>query len=212
MLRRVRAEHVPYDFAMAWDDPTSMFCSEVIFHAFAAQGVDLWGFRSSMTSPGLVRWLGALGVREFTSLVPSDLEYDPQLRAVVEWRDPASLMDYRLDNAILDVLLEEADRGADLGYPWALLAPARGLKLLSLGQSLVGLAPTIPEGMSAETALRVRALVEEIAPRLKEDLQARASSFRQERGFAPPYWELVSLAREALSADRSDLVPSLSPG
>ena len=117
MLARVRGEHIPYDFAMEWDDPSSVFCSEIVYHAFRERGVQLWTLRASVSAPGLVSWLAAMGVREFTSLVPSDVEYDPQLRAVIEWRDAPALMDYRIDNAITDALLEEAERGARLGRP-----------------------------------------------------------------------------------------------
>ena len=58
--------------------------------------------------------------------MPSDREYDAQLRAVVEWRDVAALMDYRLANAITDALLVDAGRGSDLGYAWFAL-PAQSL-------------------------------------------------------------------------------------
>ena len=98
---------------MEWEDASVAFCSEIVFHAFLERGVRLWTVRSSITAPGFVSWLGAMGVREFTSLVPSDIEYDPQLGAVVEWRDAPALMNFRLDHAIIDVLLEEADRGSD---------------------------------------------------------------------------------------------------
>ena len=209
MLSRLQSGHVPYDFAMAWNDPAAMFCSEVIFHGYEAQGLDLWAFRSSMTSPGLVSWLHSMGVREFTTLVPSDLEYDPRLRTVVEWRSEADLMDYRLDNAVTDVLLEAADQGARLSYPAYLLPPARAMKAFSVIQSLVGAEPVIPQGMGAPTALRVASLVDEVAPALKEDLVRRASGFSEERGFAPPYWELVDLAREALADHRGSLEPWL---
>ena len=97
-----------------------------------------------MSAPGLVAWLAAMGVRHFTSLVPSDLEYDPNVRAVVEWRDAPGLMDYRLDNAITDALLEQADLGARLGYPWYGLPAGRLLKAFSVGQSWVGAAPLVP--------------------------------------------------------------------
>jgi hypothetical protein len=210
MMQRVRQGHIPYDFAMTWDDPATMFCSEIVFHAFRGQGVELWAFRSSMSSPGLVRWLAAMGVREFTSLVPSDVEYDPQLRAVVEWKDPTSLMDFRLDNAVIDALLEEAERGADLSYPWHRLPLARGLKLFSVTQTVLGRIPIIPQGMSASTALRVQSLVSGISPTVKAELESRAREFREELGYEAPYWDLVRLAREALAAKRRSLGPALS--
>jgi hypothetical protein len=210
MLTRVRAGHIPYDFAMAWQDEAAAFCSEIIYHAYREQGVDLWGLKSSMSAPGLVRWLADMGVRELTTLVPSDLEYDPQVRAVVEWRNAPALMDFRLDNAITDALLEEAERGGRLGYAWYTLPAARLLKAYSVGQSALGAAPTIPAGMSPATALRVDALVSSVHPAVKEDLAARAAAFRTVSGYEAPYWTLVELARVALGARMPSLAPALA--
>jgi hypothetical protein len=173
--------------------------------------VDLWSIRSAMSAPGLARWLGAMGVRELTTLVPSDVEYDPQVRAVAEWRDAPALTDFRLDNAIIDALLEEAERGTGLGYPWYALPAARGLKAYSVASSVLGGEPTIPDGMSAVTALRVDALVSKIHPVLKADLETRAAAFREERGFEAPYWTLVALARASVAAHREELRPALTP-
>jgi hypothetical protein len=52
MLERVRAGHIPYDFAMAWQDEAAAFCSEIIYHAYREQGVELWSLRASMSAPG----------------------------------------------------------------------------------------------------------------------------------------------------------------
>ena len=210
MLARVRDGHMPYDFAMDWRDPGEAFCSEIVFHAYRERGVDLWPLRSAMSAPGLVAWLAAMGVREFNSLVPSDVEYDQQLRAVAEWRDAPALMDFRLDNAITDALLEEAERGATLGYAWFALPVARLLRGYSVLRSAVGATPTIPPGMGPSTALRVDALVSRIHPPLKENLVARAAGFRVERGYEAPYWSLVELARESVSELRDSLAPALT--
>jgi len=209
MLERLRAEPVAYDFAMDWTDPERMFCSEVIYHAFKDVGLDLWSHRSAMTTPGLVRWLGAMGVREFQTLVPSDLEYDPRFRAVVEWRDLEALLDYRLDNAITDALLEQADAGADLGYRWSMRPVGRLLKGASVVQVASGATPFIPVGMSSDAALRIRALVEIVNPIVKNELMRRAEMFATERGYPAPYWSLVQLAGEALSAAGPELHPAL---
>ena len=163
-----------------------------------------------MSAPGLVIWLAAMGVREFTSLVPSDVEYDPQLRAVVEWRDAPALMDFRLDNAIIDVLLEEADRGTELSYAWYALPLARVLKLFSVGESLFGRLPKIPQGMSASTALKVDALVSKVHPVVRDELVVLAADFRERNGYEAPYWVLVRLARDALAARRESLHPALA--
>jgi hypothetical protein len=151
-----------------------------------------------------------MGVRHFLSLVPSDIELDPQVRAVAEWRNAPELLSYRVDNAILDALLEQADAGAELAYPWTSLPLARLLKLFSITESLVGRRPTIPAGMAASTALRVNALVTTIHPALEERVLQRAAEFRSEAGYEPPYWTLVEIAREELAGSRESLQPSLS--
>ncbi len=209
MLERFQNEHVPYDFAMDWSEPSKMFCSEVVYHAYRREGVELWSIRSAMSAPGLVRWLGAMGVREFQTIVPSDLEYDAQLRAVVEWRNVAALMDYRLDNAITDALLEDADRGSDLGYAWFALPVARLLKGVSIVQSLLGRQPAIPEGMPSEAALRVSSLVSTVSPSLKQEMLERDARFLDENGYRAPYWTLVELARASLLNQKDELSPAL---
>src|SRR6185503_19225813 len=96
-----RTSHVPYDFEMDYRDPSAQFCSEVASAAYARRGVHLWRGLSSMSGRGLARWLGAFGVRNFVTLAPSDLEYDPQMSVVAEWRDPEALFSDHLDNAVL---------------------------------------------------------------------------------------------------------------
>jgi hypothetical protein len=158
-----------------------------------------------MSAPGVVNWLGAMGVREFTTLLPSDLEYDPRLVAIAEWRNVRGLIDYRLDNVILDVLLEVADEGARLSYPWYRLPVARLLKAWSVGQALVGAVPTIPKGMTASAALRIEALTKTIHPLLRREVEGEQRRFRDENGYEAPYWVLVELARQALVESRADL-------
>ncbi len=209
MLERVREDAIPYDFSMDWNDPRGFFCSEVPYHAYQSEGIDLWAVQSDISAPGLARWLAAMGVRHFTTLVPSDLEYDPRLGAVVEWRDVHSLRQERFDNATMDVLLEGAEQGYSLGYAWYHLPAARALKAWSVAEGLLGFAPTIPSGMSPSTALRVDALTKLIHPILRKELEEAAAGFREENGYEAPYWELIELAREVFAEHGAGLSPAL---
>jgi hypothetical protein len=209
MLARVREGEVRYDFSMDWKDPGRFFCSEVPYHAYRAVGIDLWAVQSDMSGPGLVRWLASMGVRHFTTLVPSDLEYDPRLGAVAEWRDISTLRQHRFDNVTLDVLLEGADRGDRLGYAWYHLPAARLVKGWSVAEAFLGGVPAIPRGMSASTALRVDALSHRIHPALRARIEEKAATFLDEKGYEAPYWALVEMAREALEEYRARLAPAL---
>jgi hypothetical protein len=181
-----------------------------VHYAYRSAGIDLWAYHSRLTSLGLVRWLGDMGVTQFATLVPSDLEYDPRLAPVAEWRNSEALLLDRLDNVTLDVLLEGAERGDRLGYDPLVFLPGGLVKLWSGLQSALGATPTIPAGMSVETALRTRALSNTVHPRLRAAIGDAAEQFRTRRGYPAPYWTLTDLARQALAALRSRLSPELT--
>lgn len=194
--RRATKGHVPYDFAMDYKDHSKLFCSEVASEAYERFGVNLWAGVSNISSPGLRRWLAAFGVKHFETQEPSDLEYDPQLRIVAEWRDPETLKKDRIDNAVTEVMLEGAEKGDEIGYQWYLLPVARIVKAYSMFLNRLGKAGPIPEGMSATAAFRTQDYMdkhEAIGKRLEE----KAERYRKEHGYEAPYWALVSLARDA---------------
>ncbi|MDA8141581.1 MAG: YiiX/YebB-like N1pC/P60 family cysteine hydrolase [Desulfobacteraceae bacterium] len=194
--KRASEEHVPYDFAMDYKDHSKLFCSEVASSAYEQFGVHLWAGISHLSSPGLRKWLSALGVRHFTTQEPSDLEYDPQLAVVAEWRDQATLRKDHFDNAVTEVMLEGADKGEELHYQWYLLPLARVVKGYSMAKNYFGKAGPVPEGMSATAALRSKyydcrheAIMNRLLP--------KADKFKADHGYAPLYWELMKLARSA---------------
>ncbi|MDX8411318.1 MAG: YiiX/YebB-like N1pC/P60 family cysteine hydrolase [Mariprofundaceae bacterium] len=205
MLAKAR-NHIGYDFEMDWREDGKYFCSEVPYHAYLAHGIELWRFRTTMSSPGVRRWLGDMGVTHFTTLAPSDLEYDSQLVSVVEWRDSKVLKDDRVDNAIMDALLEKANHGLRLVYPAYKLPLAGVVKMWSWMQPILGLEPNIPKGMSLGAALRIRALVDDVYPVLRTELKSKARGFLLANGYEPPYWTLLKLAQETIEQQQ----PSLS--
>ena len=199
-LRTAQGPHVGYDFAMDHRDSSTVFCSEVASSAYAPHEVTLWRGLSSMSGAGLTRWLGAFGVRHFRTIAPSDLEYDPQMRVVAEWRDPETLFSDHLDNAVLDAMLEGAEAGDEIGYEYLKLPVARAMKGYSVLLNLFGAVGPIPEGMSATVGLRVdwlRARHGAIRAALEREVEA----YRREHDRRPPYWELVALARDAARAN-----------
>jgi hypothetical protein len=200
-LRAARAHHIPYDFTMDPREHSALFCSEVASAAYERFGVDLWPGLSNISSPGVASWLAAFGVRNFEFQEPSDLEYDPKLRVVAEWRNPEALFQDHLDNAVVDVRLEEAEKGIGLGYDRLMLPIARILKGWSLILNACGRVGRVPEGMSATAALRNQRFCRE-HDAIRERLLARASEFERERGYRAPYPELMLLARKALSQAR----------
>lgn len=195
-LARIRRDHVAYDFELNSGDNSKYFCSEVAFDPYRRVGVRLWPGMSTISSAGVRSWLAAFGVTHFETMEPSDLEYDPQLRVVAEWRDPETLYKDHLDNAVIDVMLEGAEAGEKLNYDRYKLPLARVLKGYSMLKNLWGGVGPIPEGMNATAALKNDRFSKRHTA-IKERLIKAASEFQQTRGYRPPYWELVKLARSA---------------
>ncbi|HET8541692.1 MAG TPA: YiiX/YebB-like N1pC/P60 family cysteine hydrolase [Anaeromyxobacter sp.] len=198
-LARAEAGPIAYDFSMDAQDPTRLFCSEVAAQAYRALGVGLWPAPSRISAPGLRRWLAALGVRHFETLEPSDLEYDPQLRVVAEWRDPEALREDHLDNAVTDAMLDAAAAGAPLRHSAWALPVARVAKGWSVVLNAAGEVGPVPQGMSATAALKSRRYAS-LHDAVRGRVEARAAEHLAARGYPPPYWRLVGFAREELAA------------
>ena len=195
-LKNATGRHIPYDFEMDYKDHSKLFCSEVASAAYEAYGMNLWMGISHISSPGLRKWLSAFGVRHFETQEPSDLEYDPQLVVVAEWRDPETLRKDHLDNAVTDVMLEGAEKGDELTYPWYLLPAARVMKGYSVVLNLLGKVGPVPEGMSATAGIRTTYYMKKHDAVIAR-LELKEKEFKIRNGYEPPYWEMVRLAREA---------------
>ena len=188
--------HIPYDFAMDVNDARTLFCSEVASVPYSRHGIRLWKGLSSISSPGTARWLAGFGVRYFRTFSPSDLEYEPAVSVVAEWRSADALRQDRMDNAIIDAFIEGAEAGESLDIPRWKLPVIRLAKAYSSVLNWLGLVGPVPEGMSSTSALRVQVLHARHL-RVFTRLQAKTTAFTQQNGYPPPYWELVKMARLA---------------
>jgi hypothetical protein len=198
MFNEAQTNHIPYDFKMDYHDSIAMFCSEVGSYAYKQFGIDLWEFESTISSNGIINWLNAFGVQNFVTQMPSDLEYDPMLSVVAEWRDKDVLFQDHLDNAVMDALISQANKGEKLDYDMWSLPLARVIKAYSFILNSFGKEGIIPEGMDATTALKNNYFVIKF-----QDLKSRTSKkverFKNENGYLPPYWQLVQFAEESLN-------------
>jgi hypothetical protein len=190
------AHHIPYDFSMDYQDSSKLFCSEVASAAYRRLGLTLWMGRSHLSARGLRAWLSAFGARHFETQEPADLEYDPQLSVVAEWRDPETLWKDHVDNAVIDAMLEGAEAGDRLEYSRLMLPFARVARAWSVVLNVFGKTGPIPEGMSATAALKNKTFSRNHAA-IKARLLTLTDEFKRESGYTAPYWELIKLARKA---------------
>ncbi len=202
VLERAIAGHIAYDFSMDYQSEDKLFCSEVASFAYRKVGINLWMGLSHLTSPGLRNWLSDFGVEHFETQEPSDLEYDPQLRVVAEWRNTETLRKDHYDNAVTEVMLERAEQGERLESRWSMLPVVRLAKAYSVILNWLGAVGPVPEGMSATSALKHEWYANRHAA-INEGVIRKAEAFTSERGYFPPYWWLLRFAREVAAEWKS---------
>lgn len=195
VFEEVQERHIPYDFKMNFYDQEAMFCSEVGSYAYKNNGIQLWQSESTISSSGVVTLLNTFGVQNFVTQMPSDLEYDPQLSVVAEWRNEESLFDDHLYNAVIDAMLVCAENGEEIDFNPFFLPFVRVMKAYSLLKNQFESEGPIPEGMSSTQALKSDAFIER-HKEIKEQTDQKASDFKQKFGYTAPYWELVELAEK----------------
>ena len=180
---------------MDYYDSSAMFCSEVGSYAYKQFGINLWEFKSTISSDGIVRWLNNFGVENFVTQMPSDLEYDPVFSVVAEWRNKEILFQDHLDNAVMDALISRANNGEQLDYNIWTLPLARIIKAYSLVLNVVDKEGVIPNGMSATMALKNNDFVDRFQ-NCKSLTASKVDAFKEKNGYLPPYWQLVKMAEE----------------
>lgn len=193
MFEEAQKRHIPYDFKMNFYDPKAMFCSEVGSYAYKEYGVQLWPAESTISSDGVVKVMNTFGVENFVTQMPSDLEYDPQLSVVGEWRDMNALFEDHLYNAVIDAMLVCAEKGDEIEYNRWMLPVVRVVKAYSKILNWFDKVGPVPEGMSAIEAAKSDAFINRHET-LKQQVREKSENFRQEKGYQPPYWELVRIA------------------
>jgi hypothetical protein len=198
MYAEALSRHIPYDFKMNFYDSSALFCSEVASYAYRKNGIQLWKNISTISSQGVVNWLKDFGVENFVTQMPSDLEYDPQLAVVGEWRDPETLYKDHIDNAVMDAMLEKANGGASISYAVWQLPFVRVVKAWCWIKNQFGATGIIPEGMSAKRALKNQRFVA-MHTAAKMKTTQLAADFIKQNGYRPPYWQLVKFATAAAS-------------
>lgn len=196
-LKRALSEHIPYDFEMDYKNQNKLFCSEVASSEYKNLGVNLWMGKSTISSIGTARILSGFGVKNFETQEPSDLEYDPQLSVIAEWRDLETLYKDHIDNAVVDAILEWSEEGNEISIDWYMLPIVRVVKFYSILLNQFDLPGPIPEGMSATSALRHEAF-KSFHNSIKKVILEKADNFKKQFGYTPPYWRLIEFARSQL--------------
>jgi hypothetical protein len=200
MFQEASERHIPYDYKMDYFDSSAMYCSEVGSYAYQQFGIKLWESESTVSSDGIVNWLVNFGVEYFLNQLPSDLEYDPSLSVIAEWRDYELLVKDHVDNAVMDALIGRANQGQELGYELWKLPVVRVLKFYSVILNLMGKKAIIPEGMSVLTVL-TSGDFERRFQNTKDQTMRKVTEFEEQEGYLPPYWQISGMAESSYQTE-----------
>lgn len=128
---------IPYDYRMNTQDRSEFFCAELVGFAYERASAGQLRLPAYPTSLQALRghpFLENMGIRDRTTFAPGDVELDPRLQLVAEWRNLRHSAETRIKDAILTSLLDwMATHGYQLTYRgllqggveiyWALLRP-----------------------------------------------------------------------------------------
>lgn len=196
MYNRVRASRglfkrgIPYDFSMELEGYDALFCSKLIRQAFdeaSGSKLVLPTFPSSFER-GSRDFLGRIGVTAKKSFAPGDLELEPSMQAIAEWRDFERTSHVRLQDFVMVKLFEWMEqKGYTFKEPPALQLVSR---LGRLGSYLPWpfpdlfalVVPRVPPNMKRETISAIAMLHYSAEPLFRQMQVLERQSIRR-RGY-----------------------------
>ncbi len=144
--RKAANNLIPYDFAMNDSDTSQIYCAELIQYAFNLEGDhQIPTFHTSFKSFHNHTFLNELSVRKEDVFAPGDLEIEPYINLVAEWRNYDLTRQSRLQDVIQTKILywmSEKDY-----YLKNTLKSIFGTNLALLGSKIGFMRDTIPLNM-----------------------------------------------------------------
>ncbi len=106
--RSLFARRIPYDFSMELQGYDKLFCSKLVRQAYdyASNGRFVMPAFRTRFDNAPAEFLEQIGVTARTTIAPGDLELEPDLLAIAEWRDFERTSQIRLHDFIMDKLFE----------------------------------------------------------------------------------------------------------
>lgn len=155
-------ENIPYDASLDVRDPSKLFCSELVSHAFdlaTGGAVSVPAYPSHLT-PKNPYFMNRLGVRTAQTFLPMDIEVDPRFELVAEWRDYSRMSMIHMHDAVLGSIFSWIDNGRyvfhDGNFTKIKSTLAYGLRRWPLFSTL--LEGTVPKALSADQMSLIQAL------------------------------------------------------
>ncbi len=181
---------IPYDFSMELDNTDRLFCSKLVRLAYAeaSDGRFVMPAFPTRFDHASDDFLERIGVTAEETFAPGDMELEPDLEAIAEWRDFERTSNLRLQDFVMVKLFEWMERE---GYTfeetaWIRLVSSMGRMTAyfpwPLKSLIAKVAPKIPISMKRETVAAI-AMLHYTAEPLFRKLQKLERESVRERGY-----------------------------
>lgn len=187
--QRFMARRIAYDFTMELEGYDRLFCSKLVRQAYdeASDGRHKLPTFATKFERGARDFMDRIGVTARVSFAPADLELEPEMDAIAEWRDFERTSHIRLQDFVMVKLFEwMEEKGYTFKEPPALHIISRAARLsaylpwpLSVPLKVAGLA--VPTNMKRDT-ISAMAMIHYSAEPLFKKLEALERKSIRERG------------------------------
>ncbi|MCO5143103.1 MAG: hypothetical protein M9962_08445 [Oligoflexia bacterium] len=108
-------ENIPYDFGMVTDEPSELFCSEIVQYGFDMASKQLKRKFHVPLFPTKITvrnrdFFDALGIKVKDTFAPADMEVDPRVELIAEWRDYSRVRMLHHHDAVLVKIYDWMER------------------------------------------------------------------------------------------------------
>lgn len=118
IYRQRKNKHIQYDFGMDYNDPKTLFCSEVIFLAYKLatdNKLDIAPYKTTFKE-GHIEFLQKFGLniskknfKEFNTFGPGDIQWNPDFDIVAEWKNPIGIESARIKGIVVKSIFNWVD-------------------------------------------------------------------------------------------------------
>ncbi len=170
--------NVPYDFKMSLKDTDEVFCSEMAYMGFIKYGVKMPTFMSQI--PLTNDLAHRLGIKQFKTFAPGDMDVDSQFELLAEWRDYRKIRNIRYKDAILTKVFEWMENDGYKFKPNVIKnLKSRFGKLVRAAD--LGFKHKFPKNIPVK-AMDSIVILEEIGTLMQDHLEQLGSQYREQNG------------------------------
>lgn len=177
-------DNPPYDFKMNLNNPTEIFCAEIVTMAYRAVGTELPVYPTRLKKNEMTKRMGI--INEF-AFAPIDIEVDPHFDQLAEWRDLRKIAATLHKDAVLSSMFDWMEK-YDYTFYSTSKDIAKSLVAWSMRQLDLGFSERLPKNMGGGV-IRMIFAMDYAGELLENELKQYDRKLQSEGQELPIFWE-----------------------